>query len=208
MAYPEFYSQVPRLLLRDPLAEFLGALDDGLVKFSYVEAVKVAGHSCPTVASAYLMTAKALAGLYGNEMPERGAVRVSFAADQEQGVTGVIALVVATLTGAAGPGGFKGIGGRFDRRELLRFGVPELDGQARFERMQGGGALDATLHLDRVPADPELHPLLQKYAAGRATPEEAERFRALWQGRVKAILVDHWDDPAILTLVPARVRNG
>lgn len=203
MAYPEFYSQVPRLLLRDPLAEFLGALDDGLVKFSYVEAVKVAGHSCPTVASAYLMTARALAGLYGNEMPERGGVRVSFAADQEQGVTGVIALVVATLTGAAGPGGFKGIGGRFDRRDLLRFGVPELGAQARFERMEGGGALDATLHLDRVPADPELPPLLQKYAAGRATPEEVKRFRALWQGRVKAILVDHWDDPAILTLVPA-----
>jgi hypothetical protein len=202
MAYPEFYSHVPRLLLRDPMAEFLGALDEGLVKFGYVEAVKVAGHSCPTVASAYLMTAKALARLYGDEMPERGGVRVSFAADQEQGVTGVIGLVVATLTGAAGAGGFKGIGGRFARRELLRFGVPKLGGQARFERMDGGGALDATLHVDAVPADAELTPLLQKCAAGRALPEEVERFRAMWQGRVKAILVDHWDDPAILTLVP------
>lgn len=202
MAYPEFYGQVPRLRLRDPLAEFLGALEEGLVKFSYVEAVKVAGHSCPTVASAYLMTAKALSSLYGNEIPERGRVRVSFAANQEDGVTGVIALVVATLTGAAGAGGFKGIGGRFDRRELLRFGVPELRGEVRFERLDGGGAVDATLHLNRVPSDPALPPLLQKCAAGNATAEQAERFRALWQGRVKAILLDHWDDPALLTLWP------
>lgn len=203
MAYPEFYNQVPRLLVRDPLAEFLGALDQGLVKFSYVEAVKVAGHSCPTVASAYLMTVRALAQLYGGDLPERGGVRVSFAASQEEGVTGVIALVAGMLTGAAGGGGFKGIGGRFGRRGLLRFAVPGLGGQARFERLVGGGAVDATLHLERVPADPAMRPLLEKCSAGTASAEETERFRALWQGRVKAILVEHWDDPALLTLAPA-----
>lgn len=202
MAYPEFYSQVPRLLLRDRLAEFLGALDDGLVKFSYVEAVKVAGHSCPTVASAYLMTARALASLYGDEMPERGGVRISFAAAQEDGVAGVIALVAGMLTGAAGAGGFKGIAGSFGRRDLLRFGVPGLGGQVRFERLDSGGTVDATLHLDRVPADPAMTPLLQKCATGSASTEEAQRFRALWQERVKAILLEHWDDPALLTLRP------
>lgn len=202
MAYPEFYSQVPRVVLRDPLAEFLGALDDGLVKFSYVEAVKVAGHSCPTVASAYLMTAKALASLYGRAAPERGGVRVSFAAAQEEGVTGVIALVAATLTGAAGNGGFKGIAGRFGRRDLLRFAVAGVAGQARFERLDGGGAVDASVHLDRIPADPAVAPLLQKCVAGSASKEEAGRFRVLWQGRVRSILLDHWDDPALLTLHP------
>jgi hypothetical protein len=202
MAHPEFFSQVPRILLRDPLAEFVGALDDGLVKFSYVEAVKVAGHSCPTVASAYLMTVKALARLYGAALPERGGIRVSFAAARDEGVTGVIALVAGTLTGAAGAGGFKGIAGRFGRRDLLRFAVAGLNGQARFERLDGGGAVDATVHPDRVPADPALPSLLQKCAAGAASEEESARFRALWQGRVRRILVEHWDDPALLTLRP------
>jgi len=203
MAYPEFYNQVPRILLRDPLAEFLGALEDGLVKFSYVEAVKVAGHSCPTVASAYLMTAKALAHLYGPATPERGSIGVEFAAAQEDGVSGVIASVSGMLTGAAGEGGFKGIAGRFDRRGLLRFGVAGLPGQARFRRRDTGAAADATVHLERVPADPELRTLLQKCGTGSASAEEAARFRTLWQGRVKAILVDHWDDPALLTLKTA-----
>lgn len=203
MTYPEFYNQVPRLRLRDPLAEFLGALDQGLTKFSYIEAVKVAGHSCPTVACAYLMTVKALRRLYGEALPERGGVRVSFAAAQEDGVTGVIALVAGMLTGAAGSGGFKGMGGRFGRRDLLRFAVAGLGGEARFERLDTGAALDAALHLERVPADPALRPLLEKCVAGTATEEEAGRFRALWQGRVRAILVDHWDDPALLTLAPA-----
>lgn len=203
MAYPEFYNQVPRILLRDPLAEFLGALEDGLVKFSYVEAVKVAGHSCPTVASAYLMTAKALAHLYGTENPVRGCVGVEFAAAQADGVTGVIASVAGMLTGAAGEGGFKGIAGRFDRSGLLRFGVEGLPGQARFRRRDTGAAVNATVHLERVPADPGMRALLQKCSAGTASAEEEARFRALWQGRVKAILVDHWDDPALLTLNPA-----
>jgi hypothetical protein len=56
------------------------------------------------------------------------------------------------------------------------------------------------VHPERVPADAAMAPLLQKCVAGSATAEEAARFRALWQGRVKAILVDHWDDPALLTL--------
>jgi hypothetical protein len=35
------------------------------------------------------------------------------------GVAGVVANVASLLTGAAGMGGFKGLGGRFDRRTLL-----------------------------------------------------------------------------------------
>ena len=53
MQYPAFFDAVPHLRLRDPLAEFLGAIEDGVVEYTYVDAVKLAGHSCPTVASAY-----------------------------------------------------------------------------------------------------------------------------------------------------------
>ena len=33
MHLPAFYSHAPRLLLRDPLAAFLGAADDGLLEY-------------------------------------------------------------------------------------------------------------------------------------------------------------------------------
>jgi len=64
MSYPEFFAAVPRLTLRDPLAELLGAAENGLIEYGYTDAVKLAGHSCPTVAGAYLMTFRALAKLY------------------------------------------------------------------------------------------------------------------------------------------------
>lgn len=200
--FPNFYSQVPRLVLRDPLAEFLGALDAGIVKFSYVEAVKFAGHSCPTVASAYLMTCKALAHLYGEALPVRGEIRVGFTAAESEGVAGVIANVAGMLTGAAGKGGFRGIGGRFGRRDLLRFGVDGVAGSARFERLDSGTAVDAEVDLSGVPADPEMPDLLQRCLSGAGTLEQARRFHALWQGRVRAILIDHWDDPRLLRLRP------
>lgn len=52
MHYPAFFDDVPAIRLYDPLAEFLGAVDDGVIEYRYLDAVKLAGHSCPTVASA------------------------------------------------------------------------------------------------------------------------------------------------------------
>jgi len=123
MNYPGFFDAVPRIALRDPLSAFLGAFARGVVEYGYLHAVKLAGHSCPTVAGAYLMTAKALGALYGDELPERGAIRIEFRDQAEAGVTGVIANVVSQITGAAQRSGFKGIAGRFDRRDLLVFGA-------------------------------------------------------------------------------------
>ena len=47
--------------MRDPLAEFLGAADGGRLEYTYADAVKLTGHSCPTVAGAWLATRRALA---------------------------------------------------------------------------------------------------------------------------------------------------
>jgi len=76
MHYPAFFNDVRKIVLHDPLAEFLGAAEGGVVEYGYIDAVKLAGHSCPTVAGAYLMCLKALARLYGEQRPERGAIRV------------------------------------------------------------------------------------------------------------------------------------
>src|SRR5512134_3733305 len=100
MNYPGFFDTVLRIALRDPLGAFLGTFAGGVVEYGYFDAVKLAGHSCPTAAGAYLMTAKALGALCADALPERGAIRVEFRDDLEAGVTGVIANVVSQITGA------------------------------------------------------------------------------------------------------------
>lgn len=197
MNYPEFFDAVERITLYDPLAEFLGAAENGRIEYGYLDAVKLAGHSCPTVAGAYLMTLKALARLYPDGIPERGGVRVELGAAQAEGVTGVIAAVAGLLTGAAGEGGFKGIGGRFGRRNLLAFAAGH-EAEVRFGRVDSAARVAVTYHPDRVPATPELLALMAKMMAGLASDAERAEFGRLWQLRVKRILIDHCDDPALV----------
>lgn len=199
MSYPAFFDAVPGIRLRDPLAEFLGAAEGGLIDYNYLDAVRLAGHSCPTVAAAYWMTVRALRALYPDQVPERGAVAVEFNAAIDAGVTGVIASVVTLLTGAAGAGGFKGLAGRFVRRNLLSFdGAHPLE--IRYTRLDGGGQVDVAAELGQVPGNPELPPLLQRCLAGLASADEQRRFGALWQERVRRILLEYAEDPSVFVL--------
>lgn len=195
--YPAFFDQVPPLLLRDPLAELLGAAEGGLIEYRYLDAVRLAGHSCPTVAGAWLLTTRALRALYDGDIPERGAVRVDFGESQRSGVAGVIASVIGLLTGAAGVGGFKGLAGRHARRDLLQFEVAEIEG-VRFARLDRPRAVVGNVDLSSVPGDPRMGELLPGILQGVASAEERALFGALWQERVRRILVDHHDDPALV----------
>jgi hypothetical protein len=203
MKMPGFFAAVAPLRLRDPLAAFLGAAEDGIVEYGYADAVKLAGHSCPTVAAAYGMTRAALAVLYGDEWPQRGGIAVAFRDRADAGVTGVTANVVSMLTGAAGEGGFKGLAGRFARRGLLSFGN-DLPLEARFTRVDTGAAVDVGSNLRDVAGSADLPDLMQRAVAGDATPAEVARFGELWQARVRAILLDHADDPAVFIVRGAR----
>jgi hypothetical protein len=196
MRTPDFFDEVRSLTIYDPLAEFLGATGDGRIEYRYVDAVKLAGHSCPTVAAAYWMTLKALTALYPDSPPERGGIRVEFRADQLSGVTGVIANVVALLTGATHDTGFKGIAGRFDRRKLLYFSADVVE-EIRFTRIDTGAAVEVAAQLQRVPFAPRTGDLMQKCLDGSATPEETAQFRANWQARVRALLLEHGDDAEV-----------
>lgn len=99
MTFPTFFNQAPTIQLRDPLAQFLGATASGIIAYRYEDAVKLCGHSCPTVASAYLMTIRGIQALYGDEMPERGNISVQIRGERNQGTTGVTASVATLLTG-------------------------------------------------------------------------------------------------------------
>ena len=200
MNTPSFYNDVPKITLYDPLAEFLGAAEKGIVEYHYIDAVKLAGHSCPTVASAYLVTRKALASLYGDELPVRGAIQVSFRDGQADGVTGVIANVVGLLTGAAQSGGFKGIGGKFDRTNLLHFNAG-ITGEIRYTRLDTGINVETTYHPEWVGPSPGMKELMQKVMMGVANSEERGRFGLLWQDRVKRILIDHADNAEMISAI-------
>ena len=205
MAYPAFFDDVRSIVVHDPLAEFLGATGDGRIEYRYVDAVKLAGHSCPTVAAAYWMTLKALQHLYPDALPRRGGIRVDFREDRLTGVTGVIANVVTLLTGATHDTGFKGIAGRFDRRSLLYFSSDVAE-EIRYTRVDSGQAVDAAARLQSVPFAAQTPELMRKCLDGSATTEETAEFRACWQARVRALLLEHGDDPEVFVLRPvARV---
>ncbi len=205
MQSPDFFAAVPSLTLRDPLANFLGAATDGIIEYHYLDVVKLAGHSCPTVAGAYMLTHKALHNLYKNELPERGAVRVEFKDSLLNGVTGVIANVVTMLTGATVDTGFKGLGGQFDRRDLMAFDA-DIPLEIRFTRLDTGTQVDGAAHLRQIAMDPDIPALMQRCLQGSASTEERRLFGMKWQDRVRRILLEHGDDPTVFAIHPVTTQ--
>lgn len=201
MNFPSFFDRVPAVALHDPLATLLGASGNGPIEYRYADAVRLAGHSCPTVAGAWLMAGHALRRLFREATPVRGSVRVELRDARDAGTTGVVANVLGLLTGAADEGGFKGLNGRHARRGLIYFGAA-IQGDARFTRLDTGATVELAYDPARVPPDPALPPLLQKTLSGQATPEEQAEFGRLWQDRVRRILLEHGDDAELVRILP------
>lgn len=187
MNYPEFFNNAPSVTVYDPLAGKLGAAKDGVITISYPEVVKLAGHSCPTVAGAYLMTLRGLEALYGNDMPVRGNITVEMQQNQDDGVCGVTANVISFITGAAGSGGFKGVGGFSARNNLLSFGN-NIEGEVRMTRTDIGKSVDVNYDPSSIPGNPMMMELMQKTFSGTATEQEEKDFHTMWQGRVELVL--------------------
>ncbi len=212
MDFPDFFDNAPAVTLREPLASFLGAASSGTITYRYADAVRLAGHSCPTVAGAYLVVRKGLTALYGDALPERGGIEVHLRDGREEGTTGVVAAVATLLTGAASETGFGGIGGarRFSRRDLLRFDAP-IDGLMALRRLDTERGVIVDFDTAAVPPDPEMSVLFPRAVAGTADEGEQARFAVLWQDRVARMLLDHADDPALVSVrdweaAPSRVQ--
>ena len=204
MTFPDFFDEIEPIVVHDRLARFLGASADGTIAYHYADVVKLAGHSCPTVAGSFLLARRALRALYPDALPERGDLTVRLRRTQDEGTTGVVAAVLGMITGAAGAGGFQGIGGRFSRRNLLVFAEHDLAGEIAFSRTDTGQSIVGTIHLEHVPADPRTGPLLQRLLAGDANtdfdPQLADEFARLWQDRVRRILVEHGEHTDLIRL--------
>ncbi|MCW5720322.1 MAG: hypothetical protein KIS86_04180 [Devosia sp.] len=201
MSFPVFFSAAPALTLRDPLAEFLGTAPGGVIEYRYEDAVRLAGHSCPAVAGAWLMLVNGLGYLYDAQLPERGGIEVAMRQARDHATTGVLASIATLVTGAAPETGFQGIGPahRFARKDLLAFDTG-IEGTLALRRRDTGKGVAVDINTDRVPHDPATACLMPKAVGGMASPDEQAEFARLWQERVRRMLVDHHDDPKLVHL--------
>jgi len=189
MKLPEYFSGIEPIIIKDELGEFLGSTLDGEFEIRYEDIVKMAGHSCATVAGAYLMTLKGLKALYPNEIPERGNIKVELRDSVTEGSVGVSATVFTNITGAAGELGFGGLGGKHVRRNLLSFNAP-IENFVRFTRLDTGKSVEVKYRPANV-----VHPsnVMMTALGPQATAESKKAFPAKWQEMVKT-LFDRMDE--------------
>lgn len=198
MGFPAFFAQAPRIQVRDDLADLLGAADGGLIEYSYADAVRLAGHSCPTVAGAWLMLRAALRALYPDGPAERGAITVTMSEAEAEGTTGVMAQVFTLVTGAAAANGFHGIGGRYKRRGLLHYASNERGAIASLRRNDSGETVNVAMDLSSVPPAPEMRMLMGQALSPAASDADRAALGAVWQERVRRLLLEHADDPRVI----------
>jgi len=198
MEYPKFFDEVENFILKDELAEFLGATKDGIIEIDYIDCVKLAGHSCPTVAGSYILAKVALQKLFDSqEMPKRSTIKIDFKESKDSGVTGVIASVLGFILGASDEGGFSGIAGKFNRKNLITFDNRQSS-MVKFTRVDNNKSLELNLDTSIVPADPQMQILMQKALKGEASESELKKFQELWQMRVEYMLLNKqlWNEIA------------
>lgn len=186
MNYPNFFNEIESITLEDKLSNFLGAFENGVIEFNYLDAVKIAGHSCPTVLGAYLMCIEGLKALYKLSLPKRGEIKVEFKNASTEGTTGVIANIISAITAATTNTGFKGISGNFDRRNLLFF-EQDITSNVKFTRLDINESVDVYYDCSSITFNPMVSELMKKIVQKKANDEEKKLFSKLWQERVEKI---------------------
>ncbi|MGV8712788.1 MAG: hypothetical protein ACWA6R_09585 [Nitrosomonas sp.] len=198
MNFPDFFEQAPVVHTVDPFAAMLGAAREGKIDYHYTDAVRLAGHSCPTVAGAFLMGRAALNALYPDGPAERGNIAVHMPAPEDDGVTGVMAQVLTLLTGAAADNGFQGMRGRYKRKGLLSFATHREGEAIIFTRLDNRIRVAVMLDISRIPADPAQGERLMAILHDSADASQQKDFAEAWQERVRRLLVEFANDPKVI----------
>ena len=184
MKYPDFFDTIENIVVYDDLCEFLGVNENGMLEFSYADIVKSAGHSCATVAGAYLMAQKGLQALYKEETPHRGKIKVELQKSTRDENSGVVGAVISNITGATSDFGFGGIPtGKYNRRDLLFFEV-EMNHDLSLTRLDTG----EKVYVDYKPQK-VVNPMaiLKSAIKPDATQEDKESFPQRFQKMVQTV---------------------
>lgn len=160
----------------DPFSDFLmGSEREKNFKISLLDVVRFAGHACPSMVGAFLISRSAIENLYPEtKVGIRGQIEVDIPDSATNGATGPMANVFGYVTGAWGETGFGGFqGGAHIRRDLLRFNSKNTSPDVfRFTRKDTGAVVDVTYQPKQVKVD--IDPALP--------------FQLQWRHRIKAIL--------------------
>ena len=184
MEYQAFFDDIENIRLQDELAKFLGVNSDGIIEITYVDIVKTAGHSCGTVAGAYLMAEMGLKALFVEELPKRGEIKVELKRKPEDDNAGVVGCVLSNITGATTDYGFGGIpGGKFNRRNLLFYGA-DIESDVKFTRLDTGDSVGVNYHPQKVVNPMQI---LVSAIGENATEEDKASFPIRFQEMVRKI---------------------
>ena len=184
MKYLSFFDEIESIKLYDDLSQFLGVNDDGVVEINYIDIVKTAGHSCATVAGAYLVALKGLQALYPEGLPKRGEIKVELKRSPTDDNAGVVASVLSNITGATIDFGFGGIPtGKYKRRNLLFFEA-DIDSDVCLTRLD----TDKKVCVNYKPQT-VVNPMaiLKSAIKPDATPEDIKSFPVRFQAMVKTV---------------------
>jgi len=197
--FRKFFAEARPIKLREPLAETLGAFegDGNVVEYTYSDAVKMAGHACPTVTGAYLACQAALDALYPGEIPVRGEIAVTVHGEADEGVFGVMGQVFTYITGAAPLTGFRGLGPKFKRKDLLKYSSDKPDPAAavfEFKRLDNGRSVTVRFLPWEIPFPEEkakrLGEVMEKVLWEAAKGPEARELKDLWIEKVRGMIID------------------
>lgn len=204
--FRDFIQQVEPIKLKEPLAKTLGAFtsDEAVLEYSFIDAIKMAGHICPTVTGAYVICQEALARLYEGEIPIRGEIAVKVYGEPDEGVYGVMAQVISLITGAAPNTGFNGLWNKFKRKDLLKYVPEKVDPQAmsfEFKRLDTEQSVLVSFYPGQIPfpvdKSMQIKKLLEKVIWDTADDQEQRQFQDLWVEKVKLMIkerkeIDNW----------------
>ncbi len=198
MEYQAFFDEIEQISVEDELAKFLGVNSDGVIEISYLDIVKTAGHSCGTVAGAYLTAQMGLKALFGETLPKRGEIRVELKRMPEEENAGVVGCVLSNITGATTDYGFGGIpGGKFNRRNLLFYGA-DIESDVRLTRLDTGESVGVNYRPQKVVNPMQI---LMSAIGENATEEDKASFPERFQAMVKKIFDNR---ELVIEIVPNR----
>ena len=200
--FRDFFHQVEPIRFKEPFAETLGVFkkEDAVLEYTFIDVVKMTGHACPTTAGAYLCCKEALNKLYPDELPKRGDISITVFGEPDEGVYGVIGQIFCFLTGAAPESGFRGLGHKFRRKDLLKFSLEKMDPDAlcfEFRRLDNNTHVLVKFFPGNVPFAQEktkkLGVLLEKVLWEAAKEDERREFQDLWIEKVRNMLLEKKD---------------
>lgn len=195
--FKDMLNQVEPIRFKEPFAETLGAFKkkDAVVEYTFIDVVKLAGHVCPATAGTYLFCREALKKLYPDEIPIRGEITISVYGEPHEGVYGVVSQILSFLTGAAPATGFKGLGNKFKRMDLLKFKPKKTDSTAlcfEFGRLDSDKTVFVEFSPEKIPfaldKAKRLGQLMGKVIGEFAEEDEIKEFQDLWLEKVQDMI--------------------